>query len=46
MALGKLKKLFSDEDEETSMSEDEFYNVSEDEALKEADKTGKAVDPV
>ena len=41
MALGKLKKLFSDEDDENmSMSEDEFYNVSEEDALKEADKTG------
>ena len=39
MALGKLKKFFSDEDE-ANMSEDEYYNVSESEAVKEADKTG------
>ena len=40
MAMSKLKKWFSDEDEATTMSEDEYYNVSEQEALKEADKTG------
>ena len=40
MAL--LGKLFKDpEDEETLMgTEDEFYSVSEEEAVKEADKTG------
>ena len=40
MAL--LGKLFKDpEDEETLMgTEDEFYSISEDEAVKEADKTG------
>ncbi len=41
MALNKLKKLFSDEEEDNLMgTEDEYYAVSEDEALKEADKTG------
>ncbi len=40
MAMSKLKKWFSDEDEAPAMSEDEYYNVSEQEALKEADKTG------
>jgi len=40
MALNKIKKWFSDEDEEKMMSEEEYYNISEDEALKEADKTG------
>jgi len=41
MAL-KLKNLFKDpEDDDTLMgTEDEFYNVSEEEALAEADKTG------
>ncbi len=41
MAFGKIKKLFAeDEDYENGYSEDEYYNVSENEALKEADKTG------
>ncbi len=40
MAISKLKKWFSDEDDVKTMSEDEYYNVSEEEALKEADKTG------
>lgn len=41
MALNKLKKLFSDEEEDNLIgTEDEYYAVSEDEALKEADKTG------
>ena len=41
MGLSKLKKIFADEDEDTLMgTEDEYYAVSEDEALKEADKTG------
>ena len=41
MALSKLKKLFADEEEENLVgTEDEYYNVNEDEALKEADKTG------
>ncbi len=40
MAL--LSKLFKDpEDDDTLMgTEDEFYNVSEEEAIKETDKTG------
>lgn len=40
MALNKLKKLFSDEEDNLMGIEDEYYAVSEDEALKEADKTG------
>jgi len=41
MALNKLKKLFADEEEDNLVgTEDEYYNVNEDEALKEADKTG------
>ena len=40
MALSKLKKLFSDEEDNLIGTEDEYYNVSEDDALKEADKTG------
>ncbi len=41
MAISKLKKWFSDEeDSSNAMSEDEYYNVSQEEALKEADKTG------
>lgn len=32
--------MFSDSDEEQNLSEDEYYNVSEEDALKEADKTG------
>ncbi len=40
MALNKLKKLFTDEEENATMSEDDYYAVSEEEALKEADKTG------
>ena len=40
MALNKLKKLFADDEEENLVgTEDEYYNVDE-EALKEADKTG------
>ncbi len=40
MAFNKLRKvLFSDEEEKIG-SEDDFYAISEDEALKEADKTG------
>lgn len=38
-----LKKLFEDTDENTvavDASEDEFYTISQEEALKEADKTG------
>ncbi len=41
MAFGKIKKLFTEDDDyENGYSEDEYYNVSENEALKEADKTG------
>lgn len=41
MALNKLKKLFADDEEENLVgTEDEYYNINEDEALKEADKTG------
>jgi cell division inhibitor SepF len=41
MAFNKLKKIFADEDEENLVgTEDEYYNVNEEEALKEADKTG------
>ena len=41
MAFGKIKKLFTEEDDyENGYSEDEYYNISENEALKEADKTG------
>lgn len=40
MALS-LKKLFKDDDEEEMIgTEDEFYNMSEADAVKEADKTG------
>ncbi len=38
MAFKNLKKMFIEEDNESS--EDEFYTMSEEEALKEADKTG------
>jgi len=40
MALNKLKKIFIDEEDVNPASEDEYYNVNEEEALKEADKTG------
>lgn len=40
MAFGKIKKLFTEEDYENGYSEEEYYKVSEEEALKEADKTG------
>ena len=39
MALN-LKKLFSSGDDEIINSEDEYYAMSEEEAIKEADKTG------
>ena len=41
MALN-FKKLFKDPDDDETLigSEDEFYSVSEEDALKEADKTG------
>ncbi len=40
MAINKLKKWFSDEDATDTLNDEEYYNVSEEEALKEADKTG------
>lgn len=41
MALGKLKNLFKDEDDtEVIGTEDEYYAVSETDALREADKVG------
>lgn len=40
MALSKLKKLFADEEENLIGTEDEYYAISEEEALKEGDKTG------
>ena len=41
MALKKIKKLFVDEDEQiNSNGEDDFYSVSADDAVKNADKTG------
>ena len=38
--MNKLKKLFADEEENLVGTEDEYYSISEDDALKEADKTG------
>lgn len=41
MALGKFKNFFKDDDEDTlTGTEDEFYNITEEEALVEADKSG------
>ncbi len=40
MAFGKLKNIFNGEEEQGSYGEDEYYNISEDESLKEAEKTG------
>ena len=42
MALKKFKKLFVADDEEdiNDNGEDEFYSVSKEDALKDADKTG------
>ncbi len=41
MAFGKLKKIFADDaDIDQGMSEDEYYTISQEESLKEADKTG------
>ena len=37
--MGFFKKLFNDEPEK-KMDEEEYYNVSEEEALEEADKSG------
>ena len=42
MALGKFKSLFKDVDDDETLTgtEDEFYNISEADALAEADKSG------
>ena len=40
MAFNKLRKVLCSDEEEKIGSEDDFYAISEDEALKEADKTG------
>ena len=41
MAFNKLKKMFSDDEDYNLMgTEDEFYSMSEADAIKEADKTG------
>jgi len=38
--MGLFKKLFSEEETLNNVSEEEYYTLSEEEALKEADKTG------
>ena len=40
MALSKLKNLFKDDETEVIGTEDEYYAVSEADALREADKVG------
>lgn len=40
MAFKNLKKIFMDEESENEIAEEEYYTMSEEEALKEADKTG------
>lgn len=41
MAFNKLKKMFSDDDDDNLLgTEDEYYVMSESEAIKEADKSG------
>ena len=41
MAFSKLKKMFSDDEDDNLMgTEDEFYAMSEADAIKEADKSG------
>ena len=40
MALSKLKNIFKDEEENLVGTEDEYYNLNEKDALKEADKAG------
>ena len=40
MAFKKLKKLFVDDEENLVGTEDEYYVMSEEDAIKEADKTG------
>lgn len=41
MAFNKLKKMFSDDEEDNLMgTEDEYYSLSQADAIKEADKSG------
>ena len=41
MAFSKLKKIFSDDDDDTMIgTEDEYYNISESDLGKDADKSG------
>jgi len=40
MAFKKLKSFFEDKDDKVITSEDDYYTVSEDDALEEANKTG------
>ncbi len=40
MAFNKLKNIFVDKEDQAVSNEDEFYNVSQEESLKEAEKTG------
>jgi len=41
MAFSKLKKIFSDDDDDTMVgTEDEYYNISEADLGKDADKSG------
>lgn len=41
MAFSKLKKIFSDDDDDTMIgTEDEYYNISEADLGKDADKSG------
>lgn len=38
--MGLFKKIFNDEDIEVKPNEEEYYTLSEEDALKEADKSG------
>ena len=40
MAFNKLKNIFVDKEDQAVSNEDEFYNVSQEESLEEAEKTG------
>ncbi len=40
MAFKNIKKFFVEDENESEASEEEFYNMSQEDALKEADKTG------